>query len=191
MTLNDADRVATLTRLHDAYEQALAANDVEALNAFFWTSPLVVRYGVAEQLYGVEELRAYRQGHTPPFTSRRLTRRVITVFGTSHATVMAEIEVVSAGVPRTVRQSQTWVCLPKEGWRIVAAHVSRPLQAAPAGAPDWGAYVDATARTLELPVSAAHRPAVIANLERTAAIAASLLAFPVPADTETAPVFQP
>ena len=189
MTLNDPELLETLTGLHDAYEQALTGNDVEALNAFFWTSSHVVRYGVAEQLYGVEELRAYRQGHAPPFTSRRLTRRVVTVFGTSHATVMAEIELVIAGAPRSVRQSQTWVRLP-EGWRIVAAHVSRPLSAVQGG-PDWGAYTDAMARALQLPLAAAHRPAVVANLERTAAIAASLLAFPLPPETDTAPVFTP
>ena len=190
MTLNEPELLTVLTRLHDAYERALASNDVEALNGFFWVSPHVVRYGVAEQLYGVEELRAYRQGHTPPFTDRRLVRRVLTVFGSSHATVMAEIELLVGGIPRTVRQSQTWVLLPEVGWRIVAAHVSRPLSAAPAG-PDWGVFADAMARVLDLPVAAAHRPAVVTNLERTAAIAEGLLAFPLPAETDAAPVFTP
>jgi hypothetical protein len=190
MTLNDPALVKALTGLHDAYEQALAVNDVEALNAFFWASPHVVRYGVAEQLYGVEELHAYRQGHAPPFTDRRLTRRTVTVFGTSLATVMAEVAMLVGGMPRSVRQSQTWVLLPDIGWRIVAAHVSRPLSGA-AGGPDWGAFTDAMARALALPLAAAHRPAVIANLERTAAIAAGLLAFPLPAETDSAPVFTP
>ena len=102
---------------------------------------------------------------------------------------MAEIDLVIAGTPRSVRQSQTWVRLP-EGWRIVAAHVSRPLSVIQGGA-DWGAYADAMARALQLPLAAAHRPAVVANLERTAAIAASLLAFPLPPQTDTAPVFTP
>ena len=72
------------------------------------------------------------------------------------STVMAEIELVIAGTTRSVRQSQTWVRLP-EGWRIVAAHVSRPLSAVRAAR--RGAYTDAMARALQLPLAATHRPA--------------------------------
>ena len=49
MTLNEPTVVQAIVDLHDAYEAALTRNDVEALNAFFWDSPGVVRYGVAEQ----------------------------------------------------------------------------------------------------------------------------------------------
>ena len=50
--VNAPDVVAELGVLHDAYERALAANDVPALTAFFWDSPHTVRYGVGEHLYG-------------------------------------------------------------------------------------------------------------------------------------------
>ena len=196
MTFNDPDLLALLAGLHDAYERALAAHDVETLNAFFWDSPHVVRYGVAEQLYGAGDLHAYRQGHTPRFTSRRLVRREITVFGEDCASIMSEFELVVDGHPRPNRQSQTWVKFPALGWRIVAAHVSSPLvipsatDATNAG-PAWSAYVDTMARVLELPLAAAHRPGVIANLARTAAIVTPLLIFHLPADAEPAPVFVP
>jgi len=180
--------VKRLTALHHDYERALAANDVEALTAFFWDSAHVVRYGIAEQLYGADELRAYRQGHTPPYTGRRIVRRSVCTFGSTFATVMSEIEIVINGAPKRNRQSQTWADLPGVGWRIVAAHVSVPFFP-PAAAQPWGAYADAMAQALGLAVAAEHRPGVVANLQRTATIVAPLLTFSLPDDIEPAPVF--
>lgn len=188
MTNGDPALVDEIGRLHDAYERALAANDIDALTAFFWDSPHVVRYGVAEQLYGADELRTYRQGHAPPFTERRIARRAISVFGSTFASVMAEIEMLIGGARRSSRQSQSWVLMPDTGWRIVAAHVSAPLSANRSSS-TWASYVDAQALALGLPLAAEHRPGVVANLERTAAIAAPLLAFQLPDDADPAPVF--
>ena len=188
MRLNDEAVVAVIAARHDAYEEALSANDVDALNAYFWDSPHVVRYGVAEQLYGVAELRAYRQSQTPAFTDRRIVRREISTFGDTFATVMSELEMLIGGVRRRSRQSQTWVSFADLGWRIVAAHVSAPLAAPATGSP-WGAYADLMAGRLGLSLSAEHKVGVVANLERTAAIAAPLLAIPLPDDAEPAPVF--
>jgi len=187
MTLNDPDVVQSLTALHDAYERALVANDADALALFFWDSPWVVRYGVAEQLYGAESLRAYRQAHVPPFSSRRLLRREITTFGAHCATIMSEFELLVDGVYRHTRQSQTWVALPQIGWRIVAAHVSAPVTSSPATS--WATFAEAMAHTLALPIQPAHMAGVIANLERTASIAAPLLAFTLADDEAPAAVF--
>ena len=187
MTVNDPAIVHAIADLHDDYERALAANDVDALTAFFWDSPHVVRYGVAEQLYGAAELRAYRQGHTPPYTSRRIVRREICAFGTAVATVMCEIEMTIGGAIRRSRQSQTWSQIPAAGWRIVAAHVSAPLITPPASG--WAAYADLMAKTLAIEMTPEQRAGVIANLERTAAIAAPLLAVPLSDEAEPAPVF--
>lgn len=185
MTFNNPGLVATLAQLHDAYERALVANDVPALNAYFWDSPDVVRYGVAEQLYGSSALHFYRQGHVPAYTSRRLLRREISVFGTESASIMSEIEIVIDGQPGLTRQSQTWINFPERGWRIVSAHVSKPIETS-----RWVNYVAATALALDLPIAAAHRPGVVANLERTAAIAAPMLAFSLPDTVEPAGVFR-
>ena len=190
MTLNDPAVVQVLEQMHDAYERALVANDIVALNSCFWDSGQVVRYGVSEQLYGTDELLAYRQGPVPSFTDRRIVRRAISTFDATLATVMSEIAFLANGVPRRIRQSQTWVQLPDVGWRVVAAHVSVPLAPVAADFP-WGAYADSMARTLGLPLAAAHRPGVVVNLERTAAIAAPLLAFALPDDVEPASVFTP
>ena len=183
MTLNDPDAACRRSRgLHDAYEAALAANDVAALNAFFWDSPHVVRYGVAEQLYGADELRAYPAGTHAALHRAPLVRREVSAFGTGFATVMSEIEMLIGG-PRSSRQSQTWVRFPDVGWRIVAAHVSAPLSAS-RGRPPWGGYVDADGPPPRAAARSRTSAGVVANLERTAAIAAPLLAFPLPDEAE-------
>jgi hypothetical protein len=56
---------------------------------------------------------------------------------------------------------------------------------------DVAAYVDAAAALIELPLDPAHRPGVILNMQRIAEMAALVMAFPLPDDTEPAPVFRP
>jgi hypothetical protein len=188
IALNSPAVVAEIAALHDAYERALAANDVPALTHFFWDSPHIVRFGVNEHLYGAADLADYRKKNPPVFTDRVLLRRTIVAFGETFVSVMCEFSQKIAGQPRHSRQSQVWTRFPELGWRIVAAHVSNALTAAPA-AGSWDAYVDQTAAALALPLDPAHRPGVMQNLQRSAAIAAPLLAFALPASAEPAPTF--
>jgi ketosteroid isomerase-like protein len=188
-TVNDPAVIAEITTLHNAYEHALAANDVATLTRFFWDSPDVVRYGVVEHLYGAEQIQAYRVANAVVITDRKLLRRTITSFGSDLASVMCEFSQVARGRSGHSRQSQTWVRFPATGgWRIVAAHVSLAL---PAPEGEWAAYADRAAAVLALPLAAGHRPGVVQNLERAATIAGPLLAHPLPAGTEPAPVFAP
>jgi hypothetical protein len=121
MDINTPDVLAEVQAVFERYEDALVNNRVEVLDELFWTSPLTVRYGAAENLYGIEEIRAFRQARPAAGLSRALRRTVITTYGRDHATAMTEF--VRAGSTKVGRQSQTWVRLP-EGWRVVAAHVS-------------------------------------------------------------------
>lgn len=111
------------------YEAALVANDVEALDGFFRADPRTVRYGGGENLYGIEEIRAFRKGRSAAGLARTLERTVITTFGRDFAVASTMFRRESDG-GRVGRQQQTWVRFP-EGWRVVAAHVS----ALPAGIP--------------------------------------------------------
>ena len=52
-------------------------------------------------------------------------------------------------------------------------------------------YVDIAAAVIGLPLDPAHRPGVILNLQRIAEMAALVMAFPLPEETEPAPVFRP
>jgi hypothetical protein len=117
--LQDARVVAEVRAQFDAYETALLANDVEALDGFFWSSEQAVRYGIAETLYGAEAIAAYRRTVARGAWERELTRVEIRSFGDDLAVVAAEW---SWG-QESGRQTQTWVRLP-EGWRVVCGHVS-------------------------------------------------------------------
>ena len=56
---------------------------------------------------------------------------------------------------------------------------------------DAAAYVDAAAALIGLPLDPTHRPGVILNIERIAEMAGLVMAFPLPEETEPAPVFRP
>ena len=103
-----------------AYETALMSNDLRVLDQLFWHSPLAVRFGTAENLYGMEAIRAFRKARDTGTLKRILLNSRITTFGHDFATTTTEFirEDQSIG-----RQSQTWARFP-EGWRIVSAHIS-------------------------------------------------------------------
>jgi Protein of unknown function (DUF3225) len=104
----------------EAYDAALLANDVTALDGWFWESDDAVRYGVAEELYGHKAIAAHRRSSAGVVARGLFTRRSISTFGSDAATVCAEFD---AGGGGTGRQTQTWIRMP-DGWRIVCAHVS-------------------------------------------------------------------
>ena len=121
MDINLSDVHAEVCAVFARYEDALVNNRVEVLDELFWDSVHTIRYGAAENLYGIDEIRAFRQSRPSAGLARTLRRTVITTFGRDHATAMTEF--FRAGGTLTGRQSQTWVRLPA-GWRVVAAHVS-------------------------------------------------------------------
>lgn len=104
----------------ERYQSALQANDADVLNELFWSNERTVRYGVRENLYGIEAIRAFRASQTQP-PERDVLRSVVTTFGTDLATT--NIEFRRHGSDKTGRQSQTWLRT-DQGWRIVSAHVS-------------------------------------------------------------------
>ena len=62
MDTNLPDVLAEVTAAFERYEQALVANDVAVLDELFWDSPHTLRYGATENLYGIDEIRAFRNG---------------------------------------------------------------------------------------------------------------------------------
>ncbi|MEN9329236.1 MAG: hypothetical protein RLZZ484_424 [Pseudomonadota bacterium] len=126
MDINKPDVVAEVQAAFDRYEQALVSNDVQVLDELFWNSPLTIRYGATENLYGYEEIQSFRAGRSAQGLARTLARTVITTYGHDMAT--ANTEFMRAGEARVGRQSQTWMRT-AAGWRVVSAHVS--LQAVP------------------------------------------------------------
>ncbi len=121
MTINDPEILAQVRLAVDAYEVALMTNDVEALDGFFWRSPHTVRYGVAENLYGFDEIAAFRLSRGGGSPARERIRTEIVTLGPDVA--VANVEFVRTDTGRNGRQSQTWLRTP-DGWKVVSAHVS-------------------------------------------------------------------
>ena len=114
--------VAEVTQAFERYEQALVSNDVATLDAMFRHDGRTIRYGVAENLYGHEEVAAFRAGRSPIGIERTRSRTVITTYGRDYA-VASTLFHRPTLAGRVGRQMQTWVRFP-EGWRVVTAHVS-------------------------------------------------------------------
>jgi hypothetical protein len=121
MTINDPEVVAEVSAAFLAYEHALMTNDLDALDALFWQSPLVVRFGPGQNLYGIEQIQAFRANRVGGSPQRTLANTVITTFGRDFATANTEFQRVGGAKPG--RQSQAWVRF-DNGWRVVSAHVS-------------------------------------------------------------------
>lgn len=119
--INLPDVVAEVSVQFARYERALISNDVAVLDELFWDSTHTLRYGATENLYGYDEIKAFRAGRPAVGLERALLKTVITTYGRDLAT--ANVEFQRTGSPRTGRQSQTWLRT-AEGWRVVAAHVS-------------------------------------------------------------------
>jgi len=120
--INLPDVVAEVTAAFQRYEVALNENDVQVLDELFWASPLTIRYGITENLYGQEEIAAFRSARSPVGLKRSISRTVITTYGRDLATANTLFERESmAG--KIGRQSQTWMRT-AAGWRVVSAHVS-------------------------------------------------------------------
>lgn len=122
MKINDPAVLAEVEAAFAAYEAALTGNDVAALDAIFRKAPETLRYGVAENLYGHDEIAAFRSARSPAGLERTLERTVITTYGETTATANTLFRRDSM-VGKVGRQSQTWVKF-TEGWRVVSAHVS-------------------------------------------------------------------
>lgn len=121
LTPNLPEVVAEVTAAFERYEKALTSNDLATLDELFWDSPHTVRYGIFEQLYGIDEVRGFRSGRKVLDLRRELTRVAIRSYGRDFATASCEFRRLDSG--RRGRQMQTWARM-SGGWRVVAAHVS-------------------------------------------------------------------
>jgi Protein of unknown function (DUF3225) len=119
--INIPEVLAEVSAVFALYEDALVNNKVDVLDELFWDSARTVRYGVAENLVGIDAIRAFRKSRSAVGLARDLSQTVITTYGRDFATAMTEFH-RSASASRG-RQSQTWVRM-ENGWRVVAAHVS-------------------------------------------------------------------
>lgn len=121
MPLDDPALLQHITHLSDQYEHALNNNNLDILDALFYESEQTLRYGVGENLYGIQEIRAFRTARTGGSPPREVIRRAISVLNAETAIVNLEFQ--RSNETRIGRQSQTWIKTP-DGWKIISAHVS-------------------------------------------------------------------
>jgi hypothetical protein len=118
--INDPALLAEMSAAFEAYERALMADDMPAMDALFHDAETTNRYGVGEVLYGIDAIREFRKGRGGS-PQRRLGRVSIVVYGDAFAT--ADAEFYREGNERRGRQTQSWVRF-ADGWKVVSAHVS-------------------------------------------------------------------
>ena len=87
-----ADVVAEVRATFERYEAALVANDLDVLDELFWDSAQTVRYGVNENLYGIDAIRDFRNARSAVGLARTLQRTVITTYGDDFGTAMTEFK---------------------------------------------------------------------------------------------------
>jgi hypothetical protein len=122
MEIDLPEVVAEVKAAFERYETALVSNDVAALDSIFRDDPRVIRYGGGENLYGYQEIAAFRAARSPVGLARTLSKTVITTYGRDFAVASTLFHRASMR-GKVGRQMQTWMRGP-EGWRVVAAHVS-------------------------------------------------------------------
>lgn len=189
--VNRPDVLAELAAHAEAYGRALLANDVETLDGYFWSSEHALRFGVTEELYGAEEIAAFRKGRVVNFADRKTTRETLFTLGETLGVANQEFTLTIFGSLRHGRQSQVWVKFPGVGWRIVSAHVSHRVT--PANGAAFGAapaYGPAASDFLNLPIDPEFRGGVVASLAVMAGIVGPLMALDLP-EAEPAPTFTP
>jgi len=118
--INDPALLAEVSAVFEAYERALMADDIPAMDALFHDAETTNRYGVGEVLYGIDAIREFRRGRGGS-PQRRLGRVSIVTYGDAFAT--ADAEFFREGSDRRGRQTQSWVRF-ADGWKVVSAHVS-------------------------------------------------------------------
>jgi hypothetical protein len=113
---------AELRACFDVYEDALVANDVPAMNAWFVDDPRTARFGVADEQWGSDAIRRWRATAPAVPAGRTLSTTDVVVWAPDLAVVTTLFRYPSSA--QLGRQSQTWLRT-EAGWRIVHAHVSQ------------------------------------------------------------------
>ncbi|GEL02983.1 hypothetical protein SSA02_21460 [Swaminathania salitolerans] len=91
------------------------------LDALFSASPSTIRLGATENLFGPDEIAAFRRARKGGAPRRTRLRREIVALGPDAGCVTIIFRTEPDG--RTGRQTQSWI-REGESWRILVAHVS-------------------------------------------------------------------
>lgn len=122
MEINHKETLAEVEAVFERYERALVGNDIAVLDELFLDSPTTIRYGGAENLYGIDAIRAFRAQRPATGLARQLSDTVITCYGRDMA-VASTLFYRDTAPGKVGRQMQTFIRT-AAGWKVAAAHVS-------------------------------------------------------------------
>ena len=94
--------LAEVTAAFYRYEEALVSNNIAVLDELFWHDKRTVRLGAGENLYGIDEIRAFRAARPAAGLQRELRHTEIVTFGEDYA--VCSTEFTRAGSDRIGRQ---------------------------------------------------------------------------------------
>ncbi len=106
----------------EAYERALVANDLAALDAWFAEGDSVVRVAFGQVQLGSAEVARARRAVPRQTAPRTVERLEVRTWGPDVGGAFAVCRIDATG--EVIHQTQIWARR-AEGWRVVAAHVSR------------------------------------------------------------------
>ncbi len=121
MSTATTDVEAEVLACFRAYEDAVSAGDVVAMDGWFADDERTVRFGIADEQWGAEEVRRWRRLAPRVPGGRRLSDTRVDVWTDSVAVVTTLFCYPSSSL--LGRQSQIW-WRSADGWRIISAHVS-------------------------------------------------------------------
>src|ERR1700675_4227885 len=81
MEIDLPDVLVEVTAQFARYEAALVSNDVAVLDELFRKDARTLRYGVGENLYGYDEIMAFRAARSRIGMGRPTSKAVITTYG--------------------------------------------------------------------------------------------------------------
>jgi AtzH-like len=116
--VNDPRGHRGVSALYPRHEEALVNNDVENLLEMFCVGRHVMRFGASENLYGPEELAAFRRARPAASLARTVACLEIVSFRSNFARIPLEFErTLAAELSRMVRgrKSQVRVRLRRAG----------------------------------------------------------------------------
>ena len=122
MRINDPGVVAEVRAAFQAYEVALLADDLDALDDWFSDGDEVVRFIFGRVELGARAVSESRRAVARQTESRTVEQLEVRAWGNDVAGAFAVCRLHDSGA--LVHQSQTWARLDGR-WRVVAAHVSR------------------------------------------------------------------
>lgn len=116
--------VAEVAEAVAAYDAALQAGDLAAVDAWFVPGPATSRFAVDGVAYGATAIAAVRRSPTagPPPADRVDGRHELVPLGAD--VVVATLEHHRLGDPTRRRRTQVWCRVAPGTWRIAHAHLS-------------------------------------------------------------------